>query len=64
MANFSSQILSGLGPMAFGALNNAVATPMPAFLCLTAGYLVAFAALVFVPREVLEKSEGVEEEHD
>lgn len=55
VATFSSQILSGLGPIAIGALNNAVDSPMPVFLCLTAGYVAAFFALVTVPREVLEK---------
>jgi hypothetical protein len=56
VATFCSQVLSGLGPMAFGALNNALGAPIPVFLCLTFGYLIAFLALVRVPREVLEKS--------
>lgn len=55
VATFCSQILSGLGPIAIGALNNAVASPIPVFLCLTAGYAVAYLTLVVVPRDVLEK---------
>jgi len=41
--------------MAFGWLFNALQAPIPVYLCLTTGYLLAFAALVRVPREVLEK---------
>lgn len=63
VATFSSQILSGLGPIAIGALNNAVASPIPVFLCLTAGYVAAYFALVTVPRDVLEKrKKGAEDD--
>lgn len=56
IAMFCSQITSGVGPIAFGALHNALEAPIPVFLFLTAGYLMCFVVLVVVPREVLEKS--------
>lgn len=55
IAALASQILSGLGPIAFGALYNAIKAPIPVFLCLTAGYLVSFCVLLVVPRATLEK---------
>lgn len=63
IAMFASQILSGLGPIVFGELYNRLESPIAVFMCLTAGYLLSFFALLSVPCDVLEKKgKGAERE--